>query len=154
LVGPIRIRAGSASDRPFMSLGLELAAMASYPELAELGRISLRERLEGLFAIYDQPDRCWYVAEDDAGHPLGGLWVNPGMHPILERPEALLVAVGVQPHARQQGIARALLEHARAEFAQEGVSVWRLFVHPENLAARKLYESLGYRISALELTLK
>ncbi|HEY9856128.1 MAG TPA: GNAT family N-acetyltransferase [Stenomitos sp.] len=133
---------------------LELAALASYPELEELGRISRRERLEGLFATYDQPDRRWYVAEDEAGNPLGGLWVNPGMHPILEHPEAVVVAVAVLPHARQQGVARALLAHARSEFAQEGVSNWRLFVHPDNMAARKLYEGLGYRISTLELTLK
>lgn len=152
MVGPIRIRAGRDSDRPFMWQVLELAAMASYPELAQLGRISLRERLEGLYAAYDQPDRRWYLAEDAAA--VGGLWVNPGMHPILERPEAVVVAVGVQPHARQRGIARALLEHGREDLAREGITSWRLFVHPENVAARSLYESLGYRISTLELTLK
>lgn len=133
---------------------LELAAIASYPELSELGRISLRERLEGLFALYDQPDRHWYVAEDPAGVPLGGIWVNPGMHPVLEHPEAVIVAVAVQPHARQQGIARSLLEHARAELATDGIRAWRLFVHPGNLAARRLYECLGYQVSNLELSLK
>lgn len=127
--------------------------MASYPELAELGRISLRERLEGLFALHDQPDRRWYVAEDAQGAPLGGLWVNCGMHPILETAEAVLVAIAVQPHARHQGVARALLEHARADVAECGVAAWRLFVHPDNFAARKLYESSGFRVTTLELSL-
>lgn len=127
--------------------------MASYPELAELGRITLRERIEGLFASYDTPGRLWYVAEDPDGAPLGGLWVNPGMHPILERPEAVIVAVAVHPHVRRQGIAQALLEHLRSELAQHRLESVRLFVHPDNLAARRLYERLGFQVSTLELTL-
>lgn len=131
---------------------LEHAALASYPELAELGRLSLRERLEGLFAVYDLPDRRWYVAEDDDSTPLGGLWVLPGMHPILETPEAVLVAIAVLPQARQQGLARALLEAARTDVAASGIATWRLFVHPDNTAARGLYEALGFRVTALEMT--
>lgn len=154
MVGPIRVRAGRESDRPFMFQVLELAAMASYPELSELGRISLRERMEGLYAIYDQPGKLWYVAEDPAGNPLGGLWVNPGLHPILEHPEAVIVAIAVEPHARRQGVAQALLEHLRSELAREQIKAVRLFVHPGNLAARGLYERLGFRVSTLELTLK
>lgn len=131
---------------------LESAALASYPELRELGRLSLRARLEGLFAVYDLPDRRWYVAEDHEGVPLGGLWVLPGMHPILETLEAVLVAIAVLPHARQQGLARTLLEAARGDVAAAGIATWRLFVHPDNTAARGLYEALGFRITSLEMT--
>lgn len=154
MVGPFRVRAGRESDRPFMFQVLELAAMASYPELSELGRITLRERLEGLFALYDLPDRRWYVAEDAQGAPQGGLWANPGLHPILEHPEAVIVAVAVLPPARKQGLARALIAHMRSDLSAHRISTLRLFVHPENHAARRLYEGLGFQATTLELTLK
>lgn len=127
-----------------------MAALESYPELRALGRLTQADRLDVLFAAYEGPQSRWYVAQAHESR-LGALWVNLGHHPILERKEALIIAVGVVESARRQGIAHALLTHARHELEAEAGS-WRLFVHPDNAPARRLYERHGFQPTSLEYT--
>ncbi|MBO9541245.1 GNAT family N-acetyltransferase [bacterium] len=151
MTAPFQLRDGHASDRPMMRQVLEMAALASYPDLRALGRLTLRDRLDALFASYDLPGRRWWIAERDQ-EALGGLWAIAGLHPILETPETLIVAVGVVEAARGQGVARALMTHARDVLKAEGYDALRLFVHPDNAPARALYASLGFESTTLELT--
>lgn len=148
---PFRLREGHPQDRPLMREVLAMAALASYPTLRELGRLTLRDRLDELYASYDVDGRRWWVAEQ-GGEALGGLWAIAGRHPIMETPEAVIVAVGVVKAARGQGVARALMTHARDVLRAEGCDALRLFVHPDNAPARRLYDALGFQASNLELT--
>jgi ribosomal protein S18 acetylase RimI-like enzyme len=147
----MQVRPGSDADRAFMRSVLAMAALASYPALGELGRLTLSDRLDALHAIYDVPGRAWWIAEQE-GKAVGGLWALKGIHPILETPEAVIVAVGVVEAARGRGIARALMLYAREVLKREGNDALRLFVHPANAPARGLYASLGFAESAMELT--
>ncbi|HEY9898457.1 MAG TPA: GNAT family N-acetyltransferase [Pantanalinema sp.] len=147
----MELRTGGDADRAFMREVLAMVALASYPSLGELGRLTLRDRLDALHASYDVPLRRWWIAERQK-EAVGGLWAIAGHHPILETPEALIVAVGVVEAARGQGVGRALLTHAREALRAEGYDALRLFVHPENAPARALYASLGFTSSTLELS--
>lgn len=151
IAGMPTLRPGTDADRRFMAEILRLAALGSYPELAALGRVTLRERLETLYASYDGPARRWWVLED-AEAPVAGLWALVQPHPIQETPEGVVVAIATLPAHRGRGHARTLLTGAEAELRQEGARQLRLFVHPDNTAARRLYAALGFAPTLLELT--
>lgn len=147
------LRAGRDSDRPFFRDVLRMAALASEPTLAELGRLTLRERLEALEGAYDTPSKRWYVLEIEE-KPIAGVWARVGIHPVRERPEAVLLAVGVLSEYRGRGLGHEVLEYAQQGLWGEGVETIRLFVHPDNAPAKQLYQIFGYQPSAIELTLK
>ena len=69
----------------------------------------------------------------------------------------LLNDLFVTPEARGRGVARALMERARALAAQTGATGLFLQTARENAPAQRLYEALGYRRDDLflvyELTL-
>jgi ribosomal-protein-alanine N-acetyltransferase len=58
-----------------------------------------------------------------------------------EMPEYEILNLGVDPPARRKGVARMLLQRALAE----APGAWFLEVRESNLAAIRLYESLGFR---------
>ncbi len=149
----MRVRPGQDGDRAFMRDVLRWTALETYPELGALGRLTLADRLDELFASYDRPGRRWWVAEDPEGGRSGGVWALVDNHPILEHLEAVLVAVAVAPEARGRGVGRAMLEAVRRDLGSEGVRHLRLFVRGGNSAARHLYESTGFVPRALEMEL-
>ncbi len=63
-------------------------------------------------------------------------WIMPDDMHVLN--------VAVAPEARRRGIARLLMLEALACFADRGGGTASLEVRPSNLAARRLYESLGF----------
>jgi ribosomal protein S18 acetylase RimI-like enzyme len=56
--------------------------------------------------------------------------------------------LSVLPAYRRQGVATALLQHTLALADEWGLAGVRLLVRPENEAARRLYQSLGFDESA------
>lgn len=88
--------------------------------------------------LADRRFRHYAAVEDDDGAFLGWAGVR-----VLDE-EAEILTVGVVPHARRQGLARALvadlLEHARVRGARDVY----LEVRADNPAARHLYESAGF----------
>lgn len=148
----IRIRSAQQGDSPLLAEVFRMAALASYPELAQLGKLTLAERLEGISASYEGPERRCFVAEDAEGAPLGAVWATLGIHPVLEIPEAVIIAIGVREPARGRGVGRALLDHAHQALRAEGARSIRLFVHPQNAQALSLYRNLGYQDGLIELT--
>ena len=56
--------------------------------------------------------------------------------------------VAVAPAARRRGLATVLLKHVMAEAAARAVTRATLEVRASNTAALKLYEALGFRVTA------
>jgi ribosomal protein S18 acetylase RimI-like enzyme len=54
------------------------------------------------------------------------------------------LGIAVRRTARGKGFGRRMMNHLHAEARRRGAEQVRLRVHPENVAARRLYESLGY----------
>jgi ribosomal-protein-alanine N-acetyltransferase len=68
-------------------------------------------------------------------------WVMPDDMHVLN--------VAVAPEARRRGLARRLLLEALEGFAERGGGLASLEVRPSNVAARRLYEALGFRKAGL-----
>ncbi|WP_051145531.1 GNAT family N-acetyltransferase [Ornithinimicrobium pekingense] len=111
--------------------------------------------------VRDRTEADWRRSSDDrtlqardaAGTPLGTLTVlTPRTPPELGlRPgagDALVLAVYVIPQARGRGVVDLLLD-AALELAREelGASRMVLQVHEDNVAARRVYERHGYRLT-------
>jgi ribosomal-protein-alanine N-acetyltransferase len=60
--------------------------------------------------------------------------------------EGEILNVSVAPPHRRRGLARALTRHALERLAARGVAAVYLEVRESNVAARRLYESLGFAI--------
>jgi [ribosomal protein S18]-alanine N-acetyltransferase len=58
--------------------------------------------------------------------------------------EAELLLVAVDPHLRQRGIGRLLVEQVADDVRRYGASAMFLEVRENNVAARELYRSLGF----------
>ena len=54
------------------------------------------------------------------------------------------LGIAVRTSAQGRGLGRLMMAHLHAEAARRGATVVRLRVHPDNVKARRLYESLGY----------
>jgi ribosomal protein S18 acetylase RimI-like enzyme len=131
---------------------LELAALQTYADLAGLGRISLRERLDEIFERHYAQDRkrIW-IARAEGGQPIGLVWIQPGIHPVTEQPDYLVLNLAVEPAHRGHGVGRMLMAHARAYAEARGVRRLRLFVAADNQPARRLYEELGFEQRTQEM---
>lgn len=89
-------------------------------------------------AVTDPNRRCFAALLD--GHPVGFacfLAVPGGDNADLQ-------LVAVAPECRRQGVARALLQHALASLANEGVTRVLLEARASNTAAIALYRGLGF----------
>ena len=54
------------------------------------------------------------------------------------------LGIAVRTRAQGRGLGRLMMAHLHAEAGRRGATVVRLRVHPDNVRARRLYESLGY----------
>lgn len=142
-------------DKAFLRGMLESAALSTYPELGQLGRLSLRERLDEIFDHHfaHEEKRIW-LARPPAGAPAGMIWVQPTRHPVTELEDYMVLNLAVAPDFRRQGVARQLLAHARAYAQARGVKRLRLFVAADNVEAYTLYASLGFVDQTREMLLK
>jgi ribosomal protein S18 acetylase RimI-like enzyme len=168
------IRKATISDATFIALVVVEALgddiMERYPE--HIGGQD-RRRLE-LLAESIRQDNTLYswrhtsIAQDTDGTPLGAIVAYPADNYMQMRTttfamlsdlisfdvesmdaearpgEYYVDSIAVVPKARGQGIARQLLLHAIAK-AQEMLLPAILACEPNNLGAKALYESLGFR---------
>ncbi len=101
-----------------------------------------RERYgpEVFLALISLPGSVILVAEEDGevvGYSAGYLEGDGVGH---------IASVAVRPGFRRRGIGRALMEALERELVARGARRLRLEVRASNQAARRLYESLGYRV--------
>jgi len=98
--------------------------------------LSIDPRLE----LANDLTRAWVACASPEGPPLGyalGWWVID---------ELEVMAVGVLPEARRQGIGRSLVLHLLAAARASGGRRVLLEVARGNGAARELYESAGFTV--------
>ena len=87
-------------------------------------------------------------AETADGGPLGLVWVG------LDYPrsgDAWVYDIEIVPQHRGEGYGRALLQAAEQECARRGATAIGLNVFGANTAARSLYESSGYEVTAVTM---
>jgi GNAT superfamily N-acetyltransferase len=85
------------------------------------------------------------VAENAGAGAVGAAWV------ALDRVTAWLVEIDIHPEHRGKGYGRALLAAVERESARRGATALGLNVFGPNAAARRLYETSGYQITALQM---
>jgi GNAT superfamily N-acetyltransferase len=103
----------------------------------------------GLAAVAAEPVRTGGAPVVEAtGEPVGTVWL--GLRPPAA---AFVYDVHLRPEARGQGLGRAAMEAAAAWCRTRGIRVLGANVQGSNVAARAMYESLGYRPVVEELAL-
>lgn len=101
-------------------------------------------------AVYDllASDSFWLLLAQVDTQP-AGLAAVARLPKVDARAGYLFVdELSVLPVFRRQGVARALLRHTLSLAATLGLAGVRLLVRPENEAARRLYQALGFDESA------
>lgn len=133
------------------------AAQANFEDRLGLAPADARRRAEAEVngALPDGFDtNGMHIMElvDSEGVEVGSMWVGP--HP--RRPDALYVYdIEIAPEHRGRGLGRSAMEAAEAWARCRGDAAIGLSVSAANVAARRLYASLGYRettIAMLKLT--
>lgn len=80
-------------------------------------------------------------------HPIGYLYQEIRPDPHTFQQTGTINEIYVEPDYRGQGLAQAMLKDGEAWFRECGISTRQVFVTSNNLAAVKLYASMGYRIA-------
>lgn len=83
----------------------------------------------------------WVIKEEKQILGYGGYWI------ILD--EAHITNIAVDPQRRKRGWGKALVFKMISEMEKEGVSSATLEVRKSNIAAQKLYESMGFSTAGL-----
>ncbi len=133
----MEVRRASLDDLPHLVLLYDgyrqFYRQPSDPGLAER---FLRDRLT-------RGDSVIFLAEGDSG-PLGFTQLYPIFSSISAGPAWILNDLFVAPGARKGGVARALLERARAHGLFTGARWLSLSTEQTNVTAQRLYETLGW----------
>jgi GNAT superfamily N-acetyltransferase len=102
--------------RPHPFTGDEAGLIASY-----VGR-----DVYALLFDEERPVAYGFLRGSDEGYPVPSL------------------GIAVRSSAQGRGLGRLMMAHLHAEAGRRGATVVRLRVHPDNVKARRLYESCGY----------
>lgn len=121
-----------AAYRVFYEQAYDLAAARAF--IGE--RLSLRESVI-------------LVAQDDAGAALGFIQLYPIFSSIAAQRIWLLSDLFVSDAAREQGVARALMNKAKQHAVDTGAAWLELSTAHSNTRAQALYESLGYQLDTV-----
>lgn len=112
---------------------------AHVPQVAQLERVCFQDPWseQSIASELENPLSLWLVAMEE-DRLLGYV----GSQTVLDETDMMNVAV--DPAARRQGVARALIQELTAQLKQRGSRKLSLEVRASNLGAIRLYESLGF----------
>ncbi len=127
----LRLRALETDPAAF---GQTLATARDYPD--DLWQSRLLDVLE---------NRSWIVFADDGGALVGMLGAFQS-EDDLQRRNATIWGVFVDPAVRGKGISRAMLDKLMSQLRGAGLLTATLAVNKEQTAAVRLYERAGFRI--------
>ena len=111
-------------------------AFYGQPSDSEAARTFLRERLT-------RNDTVIFLAERE-GKPVGFTQLFPSSSSVSVKRLWILNDLFVTPEARRGGVAKALLERAKAHAAETGAKGLVLNTAVDNKKAQNLYEALGW----------
>lgn len=89
------------------------------------------------------------VIEKKTGESVGYLWL--GIQERLGRKVTSVNDIIVKSDRRGEGFGKALMKCVEQESKKAGAGRIRLHVFQRNEAARKLYESLGFQVSSVDV---
>lgn len=151
----MKIRQASRDDATaivedlWMPLAKEMSEVDDHHKLASDAREAAIEHREEKLS---QQDHCTHIAIEGGtfvGHASAGMQASA---PVFARGNDLRISeLFVRPGWRQQGIASALLDEIEAWGDDWDYDTISLSVHPDNHAAKALYEKRGFDIKGLEL---
>ncbi|MGW0433357.1 N-acetyltransferase family protein [Micromonospora sp. NPDC003197] len=126
-------------------------------DLRESGRVSaveaheesVRQNTGFLPQGIDTPGMLLFMAEAD-GQSVGWLWVGPTIKPDLPE-QAWIYNIEVNEEHRSKGYGRAILEAVERELGNHGYTKIGLNVFGSNTVAIRLYESLGFEVTAQQM---
>lgn len=138
----------SPQERPLFAR----AILASYEQTLDCpGLVGLRDIddiIDGHMASGVFDPSLWMVVHR-RGEPAGVMLLAP----LPQRDALELVYLGLAPGARGRGLARRMLEHGLSLGAERERPAMLLAVDEINAPARKLYDSLGFVVTARKLAL-
>jgi ribosomal protein S18 acetylase RimI-like enzyme len=150
------------------------ATPADLPRIGHLGALLIKEHYDfdpqrflavrpGTLAGYasfisgqlEDPDKAVLVA-DDNGDVIGYAYaaVEGYDYMSLRGPAGVLHDIIVDPEHRGQGVGRLLLDAALAFFRSRGVPRVVLSTAEQNEVAQRLFASMGFRRTMIEMTLE
>ncbi len=120
--------------------------LAAYEPMLDDASASYAEHL-GNAEARDHEAELWVAVAPDDRVVLGTITLCREGSPWREiafPDEGEFRMLGVAPHAQGQGVGEALVRHVLDRFREEGAVAVVLSTTPEMLAARRLYERLGF----------
>lgn len=157
-----------------MPMTIRRAERADLPALGRLGAMLMRthyafdplrflppgQSAESGYAwflgnVLDSPDGCVFVAEDD-GEIAGYIYValEPLSWKELRGPAGFVHDVAVREEARGAGVAKQLLTAGIEWLREQGAPRVILWTAAPNEGAQRLFRSLGFRDTMIEMTLE
>jgi GNAT superfamily N-acetyltransferase len=144
---PLRVRDAVVADIPFLADCN--AAMALETEHKVLARDVLER---GIAAVFERPQRGFYLLGERGGERLGCLLVTFEWSDWRNGDWWWLQSVYVVPQARRDGVFRALHEEVWQRLRQRPDAIGlRLYVERDNQRAQETYASLGMVETAYRL---
>jgi ribosomal protein S18 acetylase RimI-like enzyme len=144
----IRVRKGTADDFEFFK---EVEFHTTWDNLPpedqdRLDPDQVRHALEETHDILlARSGNALFIAETDAGEPVGLLWFGENRNLVTGEVEGWIYNVSVLPEFRGRGISLHLMQHAERYAREQGYEIIGLMVAVHNTVARRLYDKLEYR---------
>jgi len=123
------------------------ASRAAYRGLmpeAHLDSFTVERRETTWREILASGDGDTWVAEDEAGRPLGWIHVGSSRDPEAAPTTGELRAMYIEPPSWRRGIGRALWEEAERDLSAHGFTEVTLWVFRDNAGALAFYRQLGF----------
>lgn len=146
---------GSSLDRSRL-----VATMTS--AYRELGATQLDHLTQTVELYLEGPSMLWWLEKVGTARvgftakqpsSIGCLWLGQSINQLTGAFQAYIYLVYVEPNHRRQGVGRKLMTYAKHWAVDQGYDQISLQVFLKNVPARKLYETLGYQVSATLLNL-
>jgi mycothiol synthase len=140
LAAPIATRAFRRGIDDDAWLALNAAAFADHPDQGGWTQRDLDARLD---AAWFDPDG--FLIHDGDGERSIDAFCWTKVHSASRPPMGEIFVIGVHPSAHGRGLGRAMTLAGLADLCERrGMAVGMLYVESDNLAARSLYDSLGF----------